>query len=63
MAEYMDLSEPSSPKFLVFTILAWIIFCIILMVGAGIRELKDSRAAEKAKIEQATYGIDNNAKK
>lgn len=63
MAEYMDLSEPRSPKFLVFTILAWIIFCIILMVGAGIRELKDSRAAEKAKIEQATYGIDNNAKK
>ena len=52
MAEYMDLSEPRSPKFLVFTILAWIIFCIILMVGAGIRELKDSRAAEKAKIEQ-----------
>ena len=53
MAEYMDLSEPRSPKFFVFTILAWIIFCVILMVGAGIRELKDSRvAAEKAKIEQ-----------
>ena len=52
MAEYMDLSEPRSPKFFVYTILAWIIFCIILMVGAGIRDLKDSRAAEKAKIEQ-----------
>lgn len=52
MAEYMDLSEPRSPKFFVFTILAWIIFCVILMVGAGIRELKDSRADEKAKIEQ-----------
>ena len=53
MAEYMDLSEPRSPKFLVCTILAWVIFCIILMVGAGIRELKDSSAAEKAKIEQS----------
>ena len=50
----MDLSEPRSPKFLVFTILAWIIFCIILMAGAGIRNLKESRAAEKAKIEQCS---------
>ena len=54
MAEYMDLSEPRSPKFLIFTILAWIIFCIILMAGAGIRNLKESRAAEKAKIEQCS---------
>jgi hypothetical protein len=54
MAEYMDLSEPRSPKFLVFTILAWIIFCIILIAGAGIRNLKESRAAEKAKIEQCS---------
>lgn len=52
MAEYMDLSEPHSPKVFVITILAWIIFCVILMVGAGIRNLKDSRAAEQAKIEQ-----------
>ena len=57
MAEYMDLSEPRSPKFFVFTILAWIIFCVILMVGAGIRELKDSRAAEKAKIEQSSSSV------
>ena len=48
----MDLSEPHSPKVFVITILAWIIFCVILMVGAGIRNLKDSRAAEQAKIEQ-----------
>jgi hypothetical protein len=30
------------------------IFCAVLLVGAGIRELKDSRAVEKAKIEQTT---------
>ena len=48
----MDLSKPHSPKVFVITILAWIIFCVILMVGAGIRNLKDSRAAEQAKIEQ-----------
>jgi hypothetical protein len=28
------------------------LFCAVLLVGAGIRELKDSRAAENAKIEQ-----------
>lgn len=63
MAEYMDLSERGSIKVTIGLILAWMIFCAVLLVGAGIRELKDSRAAEKAKIEQATYGIDNNAKK
>jgi hypothetical protein len=52
MAEYMDLSEPGSIKVTIGIILAWMIFCAILLVGAGIRELKDSRAAEKAKIEQ-----------
>ena len=54
MAEYMDLSERGSIKVTVCLILAWMIFCAILLVGAGIRELKDSRSAEKAKIEQTT---------
>ena len=54
MAEYMDLSEGGSIKFTVGIILAWMIFCAVLLVGAGIRELKDSRAVEKAKIEQTT---------
>ena len=52
MAEYMDLSEPRSIKVTIGLILAWMIFCAVLLVGAGIRELKDSRAAEKVKIEQ-----------
>lgn len=54
MAEYMDLSEPGSIKFTIGLILAWMIFCAVLLVGAGIRELKDSRAAEKAEIEQTS---------
>ena len=54
MAEYMDLSERGSIKVTICLILAWMIFCAVLLVGAGIRELKDSRAAEKAKIEQTT---------
>ena len=54
MAEYMDLSEPGSIKVTIGLILAWMIFCAILLVGAGIRELKDSRAAEKAEIEQTS---------
>ena len=54
MAEYMDLSEPRSPKFFFYTILAWVILCVILMVGAGIRELKDSRSTEKVQIEQTS---------
>ena len=52
MAEYMDLSEGGSIKFTVGIILAWMIFCAVLLVGAGIRELKDSRASEKVQIEQ-----------
>ena len=52
MAEYMDLSEAGSFKVTAYIILAWIIFCVILMVAAGIRELKDSRAAEKVQTEQ-----------
>lgn len=54
MAEYMDLSERGSIKVTIGLILAWMIFCAILLVGAGIRELKDSRAAEKAEIEQTS---------
>ena len=54
MAEYMDLSEPGSIKVTIGLILAWMIFCAVLLVGAGIRELKDSRAAEKAEIEQTS---------
>ena len=54
MAEYMDLSEPGSIKVTIGIILAWMIFCAVLLVGAGIRELKDSRAAEKAEIEQTS---------
>ena len=52
MAEYMDLSEPHSPKFLLYSLLVSLIIVIALMVGSGIRDLKDSRAAEKAKVEQ-----------
>lgn len=52
MAEYMDLSERGSIKVTIGLILAWMIFCAILLVGAGIRELKDSRASEKVQIEQ-----------
>ena len=54
MAEYMDLSERGSLNVTVCLILAWVIFCAVLLEGAGIRELKDSRAAEKVKIEQTT---------
>ena len=54
MAEYMDLSEPGSIKVTIGIILAWMIFCAILLVGVGIIELKDSRAVEKTKIEQTT---------
>ena len=54
MAEYMDLSERGSIKVTISLILAWMIFCAVLLVGAGIRELKDSRAAEKAEIEQTS---------
>ena len=54
MAEYMDLSERGSIKVTIGLILAWMIVCAVLLVGAGIRELKDSRAVEKAKIEQTT---------
>ena len=50
----MDLSERGSIKVTISLILAWVIFCAVLLVGAGIKELKDSRAAEKVKIEQTT---------
>lgn len=54
MAEYMDLSERGSIKVTIGLILAWVIFWAVLLVGAGIKELKDSRVAEKAKIEQTS---------
>ena len=40
MAEYMDLSERGSIKVTIGLILAWMIFCAVLLVGVGIRELK-----------------------
>ena len=54
MAEYMDLSERGSIKVTIGLILAWMIVCAVLLVGAGIRELKDSRAAENVEIEQTS---------
>ena len=50
MAEYMDLSEPGSIKVTIGIILAWMIFCAILLVGAGIIELKDSRALKRQRL-------------
>ena len=63
MAEYMDLSEPRSFKATAYIMLAWIIFNVIMLIGVGIRELKDYRAAEEAKIERATYEKIKNARK